>query len=202
MSKCLGLSSTGVYETNDPEETSINTSRKWGLEKIMCCLALTKHPNTLHKARLNTHFLWSRFFQVSIFYAHLELELLLCAGEDIWYFFFPSWQGSFFLSFRLMQHPPPSQDPPADLEELSLGCFGTEQTLLPLTPLSIATVSRTHMRQIRGQGSWVVLGRLNGALCVIILTSSNLSLQGSCQKKPESGSFSSKHLGLEFSLRQ
>lgn len=94
----------------------------------------------------------------------------------------------FFLSFRLMQHPPALCSTTITLSTNRLkraqpDCLGTQQRLLPLTLLSIATVSHTHMRQIRGQGSWVVLGSLNGALCVIILTSSNVSLQGSCQKK-------------------
>lgn len=115
--------------------------------------------------------------KVSIFYSKGGIFSLMAC-------FFPP------LSFRqrLIQHPPHLCSTTITLSTNRLkrtqpDCLGTQQRLLPLTLLSIATVSHTHMHQIRGQGSWVVLGSLNGVLCVIIPTFSNLSLRGSCQKK-------------------
>ncbi len=62
--------------------------------------------------------------------------------------------------------------------------------------VAIATASHTHMCGIRGQGSWVVLDGLNGALCVIIQTSSNPRLRKVMQ---ETASSESLRLGFSFS---
>lgn len=64
-----------------------------------------------------------------------------------------------------------------DSKELTLTIHGHLAKASPLTPVAMATASHTHMCWIRGQGSWVVLGGLNGALCVIIQTSSNPRLR-------------------------
>lgn len=60
-----------------------------------------------------------------------------------------------------------------DSKELTPTIHGHLAKASVLTAVATATASHTHMCGIRGQGSWVVLGGLNGALCVIIQTSSN-----------------------------
>lgn len=66
-----------------------------------------------------------------------------------------------------------------------------------LTAVATATASHTPMCGIRGQGSRVVLGGLNGALCVIIQTSSNR--RGEEFKKPRA-SLCAAETGQEFSF--
>lgn len=51
--------------------------------------------------------------------------------------------------------------------------------------VAAVTAPHTHMCGIRGQGSRVVLGGLNGALCVITQTSSNPMLRKVIRKKKE-----------------
>lgn len=84
-------------------------------------------------------------------------------------------------------------------KEFTLTIHGHLARASSLTPFAIATVSHIHMCWIRGQGSWVVLGGLNGALCIIIHTSSNPRLRKAMPKTAGS-SVCSKHLWLEFSF--
>lgn len=67
--------------------------------------------------------------------------------------------------------------PQTDSKRLALTIHGHLAKASVLTVVATATASHTHMCGIRGQGSWVVLCGLNGALCVIIQTSSNPRLK-------------------------
>ncbi len=93
-----------------------------------------------------------------------------------------------------------------DSKELTPTIHGHLAKASVLTAVAIATASHTHMCGIRGQGSWVVLGGLNGALCVIIQTSSNPRLaEGHAKKKKKTcravnSSLFSKTLWLESSF--
>lgn len=70
-----------------------------------------------------------------------------------------------------------------DSKELTPTIHGHLAKASVLRAVATATASHTHMCGIGGQGSWVVLAGLNGALCVIIQTSSNPKLWKVMQKK-------------------
>lgn len=87
---------------------------------------------------------------------------------------------------RFLSHPPTTIviiHLQTDSKELTLTIHGPLAQASVLTAVAVAMASHTHMCGIRGQGSWVVLGGLNGALCVIMQTSSNLRLWKVTQKK-------------------
>ena len=84
-----------------------------------------------------------------------------------------------------------------DSKELTPTIHGHLAKASVLRAVATATASHTHMCGIGGQGSWVVLAGLNGALCVIIQTASNPKLRKVMQKK-ETLSLQQKGQRLDF----